>query len=189
MILCLLISNLLFAIMQWTMQKCYLFPLQKKLRFCGHSNWKMEQIVVYISDETADCPDPDKQAMLRRGVVEHLCALVGYVFMHCKPARPSQSRWTGIAHVSQWTLGLALFHRFLSPLFAALSAKSDAATCKDSDNAGSTIDTDARVQVVDLIAGCYESISQGSTSSQVMNHELRSHRVIESYRLHKSEGC
>lgn len=116
-----------------------------QLRFCGHSNWKMQQIIVYISDETANCPDPHKQTMLRRGVAEHLCALVGYVFMHCKPARPSQARWTGIAHVAQWTLGLALFHQFLKPLFTALSAKSDDDS-KDSDTAGNTMDADVRVQ-------------------------------------------
>lgn len=118
--------------------------LGNQVRLCGYSNWKTEQIIVYVSDETAaECFDPRKQAMLKKAVCEHLSALVAYVFMHAKPSRPSQSRWTGVANVAQWTLGLALFHRFLKPLFTALSTKLDVPDA-DANSAGTTMDTDAR---------------------------------------------
>ena len=86
---------------------------------------------MYLDDQTANCTDARKQAALKTALVEHLVALATHVFMSHKPAKPSQSRWTGVAHVTQWALGLMLFHRLLRPLFTALSSKQDAGSNAD----------------------------------------------------------
>lgn len=99
---------------------------------------------MYIADETLNNKRFD-QSSLRESVVAHLGALVSYVFMHCKPARPSQARWTGVPHVAQWALGLSMWHRILTPLFAALTSSkgepgpqmSGDAALMDADVAGS----------------------------------------------------
>ena len=67
--------------------------------------------------------EPIKGKRLHASLADHVTALVSHIFLGHKPARPSQSRWTGVAHVCQWSLGLALFHRLLGPLLCYLSAK------------------------------------------------------------------
>ena len=93
---------------------------------CGSSNWQSsDAIVVFIDDNTLHRAKADDKIwqLLERSVTEHLSALIAHVYLHSKPACPSQSRWTGVPNVAQWCLGLALFHQFLMLLFGALSSK------------------------------------------------------------------
>jgi hypothetical protein len=94
------------------------------LRLCGYSDWSSDRIDVYLDDATAANPDQHKKDRLHTSLVEHLGALVIHVFLHCRPAKPSQSRWTGVGNVAQWALSLAMFHRMLAPVFMALSENS-----------------------------------------------------------------
>ena len=68
--------------------------------------------------------------------------------MSAKPARAAVGRWTGVASVCEWCLGLAVFHRFLAPLFSALASK-NAGKSDASQTAGEpkSADADARVSV------------------------------------------
>lgn len=104
-----------------------------RLRLTGYSDWGSESIDVFINEETATVlttkGDAHQEEILRTrlhtALTEHLSAIVGHVFLGRKPARPAQSRWTGVADVCQWCLGLSLFHKLFKPLLGALSSKSD----------------------------------------------------------------
>lgn len=111
--------------------------------------------MVFIDDNTLHRARADDQLLqqLERSVSEHLSALISHVFLHSKPARPSQSRWTGVANVAEWCLGLALFHQFLTLLFGALSAKAG------SNTADSTMDVD----VMASIPGFFGILNSGHT--------------------------
>lgn len=104
--------------------------------------------MVFIDDNTLHRARADDQLLqqLERSVSEHLSALISHVFLHSKPARPSQSRWTGVANVAEWCLGLALFHQFLALLLGALSAKAG------SNTADSTMDVDVMASILDFLA-------------------------------------
>ena len=87
--------------------------------------------------------EPIRCKKLHASLADHLTALVSHIFLGHKPARPSQSRWTGVAHVCQWALGLALFHRLLGPLLCSLSAKKTDDAGGDDSNLGMLMDADA----------------------------------------------
>ena len=111
-------------------------------RLCGYSEWSSEIISVYVNDTAAA---EQNDGCLKNALAEHLFALVSHVFLHCKPARPSQSRWTGVASVAQWALGLFLFHRMLQPLFVALASgnTADEGAVMDADVTASGNDSDS----------------------------------------------
>ena len=102
-------------------------------------------MVLFLEDSVVAeiAESPAKEERLKRSLTDHLTALLCHVFLSCRPARPSQSRWTGVANVCQFALGLALCHRLLKPLLCALSAKKD-----DGDGDGNgdvaNMDADAR---------------------------------------------
>ncbi len=55
-------------------------------------------------------------------VAEVVTTLFLHCFLHAKPARVAQARWTGVASVVEWCLGLGLFHCMLGPLLGSLAA-------------------------------------------------------------------
>ena len=114
-----------------------------RLRLVGYSDWNRQDVHIYLDPTTFAKAQLDVTTLerLRRALADHVSALVSHVFLGYKPARPSQSRWTGVAHVCQWALGLALFHRILKPLLSALST--NASTSENSaDPASRSMDVD-----------------------------------------------
>ena len=93
-------------------------------------------MTVFVDDATALCDQ--RREPLERSLTEHLTALISFIFMGCKPAKPSQSRWTGMSHCAQWALALAMWHRILTPLFASLAARES----KNMDTGNQTMDAD-----------------------------------------------
>lgn len=119
-----------------TVSACLWAPVV--MRLTGASDWTTPTIKVYIDvDSTGsdECVRARHKAV-KDAVAQHVLALVSHVFLGQKPARPSQSRWTGVAAVARWCLSLALFHKMLGPLFQALAAGdkgASAAVCNVSD--------------------------------------------------------
>lgn len=113
-----------------------------RLRLVGYSDWNLPDVRIYLDPRTFAKAQLDVGAFqrLRSALADHLSALVTHVFLGYKPARPSQSRWTGVAHVCQWSLGLALFHRILKPLLSALSM--NASSENSADPASRSMDVD-----------------------------------------------
>ena len=93
---------------------------------------------MFVDDSAASRKDLEDH--LHRSLTEHLTALVSCLFMGSKPAKPSQSRWTGMANCAQWALCLAMWHQLLNPLFTALASGQ---TTDVSENA-TTMDADVR---------------------------------------------
>ena len=118
-----------------------------RLRLVGYSDWNLPDVHIYMDPMTfAQAPlDVTTFERLRSALADHLSALVTHVFLGYKPARPSQSRWTGVAHVCQWSLGLALFHRILKPLLMALSMNTSSEN--SADPASRSMDVDVCDQV------------------------------------------
>ena len=85
------------------------------MRLVGFSDWSSDTITVYLPDTSHVSP------MLLEAIADHICTLYDHVFMTAKPQKPTQSRWTGVAAVAQFCLGLALFHNLLAPLLGALA--------------------------------------------------------------------
>ena len=78
------------------------------------------------------------RSKLQNAVVDHVTILYRHMFLACKPSKPAQSRWTGVASVAQFALSLSLCLGMLKPLFKFLATKDNdnarsAATDKDAD--------------------------------------------------------
>lgn len=107
-------------------------------RLVGYSDWQGKDLIVYVDDSALD--NGMQQEKLRHAVVDHVTILYRHIFLASKPSRPAQARWTGVASVAEFALGLSLSFGMLQPLFASLASK-------DSDSSGlaKTMDKDADV--------------------------------------------
>lgn len=109
------------------------------LRLVGFSDWNSDVMTIFIEDSVM--ANERLFQRVQTAVGEHLVTLFLHLFLSSKPSRPSQSRWTGVASVAQFTLSLALCHRLLQPLFAGLTSKDE----KDpSKTAAAVADLDVR---------------------------------------------
>ena len=104
----------------------------------GHSDWKSDTITVYVSDSAIE--DTLQKTRLEAALSDHVSVLLKHVFLSCKPARPAQSRWTGVASVANFVMSLSLCHNLMKPLFSSLAAKDKDG---DADKSGMSIDADA----------------------------------------------
>lgn len=120
-------------------------------RLVGKSNWNEQAITVYMEDATLPA-SRSAAAKLLEVLGHHVTTLVQHLFLHVKPPKPAQSRWTGVPAVSQWCLALSLFHRLFVPLMKALSEK-------DSGNSSlpTTLDGDVGIQVAVSVWGGSQS--------------------------------
>lgn len=105
-------------------------------RLVGDSDWAADKIFVYVDDKALE--DQSACDRLHQVVADHLTILYRHLFLSCKPSKPAQSRWTGVASVAQFALSLSLCLGVLKPLFKCLAAKdadtaNSAATDKDAD--------------------------------------------------------
>ena len=107
-------------------------------RLVGYSDWQGKDLIVYVDDSALE--NGMQQEKLRHAVVDHVTILYRHIFLASKPSRPAQARWTGVASVAEFALGLSLSFGMLQPLFASLASK-------DSDSSGlaKTMDKDADV--------------------------------------------
>ena len=104
------------------------------LRLTGDSDWSSEIISVWVPDQCCN-------SAAHAAVASHLSTLFLHCFLSAKPARAAIGRWTGVASVCEWCLGLAVFHQFLGPLLSALAGKNQEPEGPKSS------DADARVSV------------------------------------------
>lgn len=103
-------------------------------RLVGFSEWRNSSTInVYVPDSTLEQSSSEHLSRLRSAIVDHLTVLLKHLFLSIKPARPAQSRWTGVASVASFTLAFALFHNMLEPLFGALTAKDKETGIADAD--------------------------------------------------------
>ena len=103
--------------------KIYLASIHRFVpgRLLGYSDWNSPTMSVYVEDSSIQ--EESQRQNLRAVICSHLTILFRHIFLSKKPSRPAQSRWTGVASVAAFTLGLSLCHRLLAPLFASLTAK------------------------------------------------------------------
>jgi hypothetical protein len=94
----------------------------------GHSNWQTDEITVVIRALAEGGPEPNANYLA--ALAQKISMLVKHVFLSCKPMQPAQARWTGVANVGSWALGLRMFHKLLTAIVKNLQLKGD----KDNDD-------------------------------------------------------
>ena len=104
-------------------------------------------ISVFVDDEALQ--DPALRQRIHNSLVDHIVTLFEHLFMGVKPSKPAQSRWTGVASVSQFALCLGLCHKMLQPLLSLLTAKDTGTTATTADN-----DADARASTQVCVCVC-----------------------------------
>ena len=105
---------------------------------------------MYIDDSALD--NGPQQERLRHAVADHVTVLYRHVFLSSKPSRPAQARWTGVANVAEFALGLSLAFGMLQPLFASLASK-DSSTGGMAQNADKDADVGAQLTESEAVVG------------------------------------
>lgn len=108
------------------------------MRLTGHGDWRSKKVTILF--EQGHTPATAQ----RLGTL--VAALAKHVFLGLKPMCPAQARWTGVANVARFALGLQCFHQILLNLFCS---GADASTAKgeqvddDQQHVGPSLDIDA----------------------------------------------
>ena len=123
---CLFLSDVVAQILRWSVQIL-------DCRMVGHSDWTSATITVWVPNGF----EAAAGSTVHQAVASHLSVLFTHVFTGAKPAKAAQARWTGVASVCAWCLGLGVFHNMLAPILAALAGGSkpetDMRTANDVD--------------------------------------------------------